>query len=656
MTAHIISTPPATDPSTGTAPATGPSTTVPAPAAVPPPLAGAGVRGDWLRLSAAFTDAVVDLTDRQDLTVRCAPGLGHGSPGCFVPALATIELDGAHLRHRPETCDPMRPADRYRYPVLWGVLVHESAHATHTRWTPPTAAPAAALDAALALEESRIEAAQVRRRPTDRPWLRAAASSLVLADFFIPTTTPTTGPTGNPPAAGATPATGPTGAPAAAITAPGRGTSGGGIGAVTAATTPGAAMTPWNAGRAAALLLARTDAGILTTTETAPLRAVIVEVLGESRLSALSALWHIAHATADTDGEAMLELGRRWCRIIGTRPDQPAPAPPLGTPGASGDPSPLVKAIGETLVAVHSSSETPATAPGTPADSATPSSRGEERRREKEAHDNAQRAARQVFAASTAPTTRRGLTAITGTRTPEPAEQAAARRLARQLRAAAHRDRVTTRTTSATPPGRLSMRGALAADAQRAAGAVPTAQPFTQTIRRHVPAPPLRIGIACDVSGSMNAFAGPVASAAWIIARAAGHVPDAVSASVIFGAQVRPLTRPGRTPAQVPVFAANDPREDFTQAVDALDAALDLTRPGAARLLVVVSDGKFKDPHPTLGQQRIDRLTASGCAVLWLAPDRHAIVLDGAHRVTLTDPARTADTIGAAAIHALRDA
>jgi hypothetical protein len=416
-------------------------------------------------------------------------------------------------------------------------------------------------------------------------------------------------------------------------------------------------MTPWNAGYAAALLLARTTAGTLTPAETAPLREVVVGVLGESRLAALSALWHIAHTTGDTDGEAMLELGRRWCRIIGTHPDRPAPTPPPGTPGASGDPSPLVKAVGETLAAVHASADTPAMAPGTPGAPTTPTSREEQRRQEKQTRDQAQRAARRVFAPSTTPTTRRGDTAITGTRAPEPAEQAAARRLARQLRTAAHRDRVTTITTSATPPGRLSMRGALAADAQRAVGVAPTAEPFTRTVRRHVPAPPLRIGIACDVSGSMNEFARPVASAAWIIARAAGHLPDAVSAAVIFGAHVRALTRPGQTPAQVPVFAANDPTEDFTTAVDALDAALDLTRPGAARLLlVIVSDGKFKDPHPTLGQQRLDRLTTAGCAVLWLAPHRHATVLNGAHPVILTYPARTADTISAAATRALRNA
>ena len=95
---------------------------------------------------------------------------------------------------------------------------------------------------------------------------------------------------------------------------------------------------------------------------------------------------------------------------------------------------------------------------------------------------------------------------------------------------------------------------ALAAKAQRAAGAVPTAEPFTRTRSRRVPAPPLRVGIACDISGSMGAFAGPVASAAWILARAAGHLPSALTASVLFGKGVYALTRPGERPAQVTDF------------------------------------------------------------------------------------------------------
>ncbi|MGI5328547.1 hypothetical protein [Actinomadura nitritigenes] len=37
---------------------------------------------------------------------------------------------------------------------------------------------------------------------------------------------------------------------------------------------------------------------------------------------------------------------------------------------------------------------------------------------------------------------------------------------------------------------------------------------------------------------------------------------------VISGARVRPLARPGQPPAQVPVLAATDPREDFTTVLD----------------------------------------------------------------------------------------
>src|SRR5690606_24338448 len=382
---------------------------------------------------------------------------------------------------------------------------------------------------------------------------------------------------------------------------------------------------------------------------TKPLAHAVLNVLGPSRLSALAAMWHLAHATGDDDGDTMMDLGRRWCRILGVNPDQPAPPPPPGTPGASGDPSPLAEALGATMAAVHNAAATPATR-------SPPPDPAEKRRKEKDAKNAADRAARRVFGASSTATAPRGATRTTGTRPPSAGEQAAARRLARRLRAAAHRDRVTTTHTSPTPPGRLSMRGALAADAQRAAGTVPTAEPFTRTTRRHVPAPPLRIGIAWHVSGSMNALAAPLASAARLMARAAGHIPDALAATLIFGARVRPIVHPGHTPNTVTEFAARDNTENFVQALDALDSAAELTRPGAARLLVIVSDGIFKGDQREDGQQRLDRLTAAGCGVLWLSMNGRTRAMKGAHLVALTDPAAAADAIGAAAVRALRNA
>ncbi|WP_395110219.1 vWA domain-containing protein [Actinomadura sp. SCN-SB] len=583
-------------------------------------------RGAWSKVSAAFTGQISALTDRDDLIVTCAPGAGHGAPGCFIPALATIELDGVHLGHDPAGCDPSRPSDRERYPALWGVFVHEAAHARHSAWhataatgTGPGAssglpAPAARAggahwEAAVLLEESRIEAAHLARRPGDHRWLRACITQLVLADF-------TPGPPG-------------------ATTAGGSGGSGGSAGAVRAA------MRPWEAGCAAALILARVTTGVLDTDETAPVARAVCEVIGASRLGVLAELWCRAHQTADDDTAGMLELGRLWCDCLGLDPDQPPPPP---EPDADGDSSPLAAAITATVEAITDADTPPAPVPGP--------DRSAERRAEKAARDQARQAASRVFADPPA-VTKRGPTRITGTRTPTQAEQAAARRLARHLRTAAHRDRATATVTSPTPPGRLRMRDALAAEAQRAAGAVPTAEPFTRTLHQHVPAPPLRVGIACDVSRSMRRFAAPVASAAWIMARATGHVPDARSATVIFGATVRPVTRPGRTPARVHEFDADDGCHAFAEAVDALDAALDLSRPGTARLLVVVSDGVFSDTEGRHGQQRITRLTRSGCAVLWLALGL-AVPMDGTEPVLLDDPADAATTIGQAAARALR--
>jgi hypothetical protein len=539
-------------------------------------------RGGWLRLSSALTRCIADIAERKDLIVKCAPGAGRGAPGCFLPELATVELDGKHLGVKPRTCRPRRPSDRERYPALWGVLVHEAAHADHTRWK--VLAGSAEVSAALLLEESRIEAGHLARRPGDRHWLRAATRTLILADAADP------------------------------------------------------AMTVWDAAHVAGLVLARVDADVLDDGEADAVAVEVEKVLGD-RLSKLRDIWLAAHATADDDGAGMLELGRRWCEVLGLDPKQDVP----GRDPQPGRQSPLAEAVRAVLDAV-------ATA-GQPAAAIDPD-RARERAAERDTRRRTDEIASRVFASTAVADPRRGMPSRR-LREPTPAEQSAARRLARALRAAAHRERVTTTVTSPTPPGRLRMRDVLVADAQRAAGAVPTAEPFRRTLRRGVPAPPLRLGIACDVSRSMSMLAQPVASAAWILARAGAHVPDARSATVTFGESVHPVIRPGRAPALVSEFGAWDGTEEFCDAVDALDAALDLSRPGAARLLVVVSDGRFRADQRRGGQERVARLRRTGCAVLWLALQQDATPIEGALSITLTDPADAVVAIGQAAIRAL---
>jgi hypothetical protein len=367
----------------------------------------------------------------------------------------------------------------------------------------------------------------------------------------------------------------------------------------------------------------------------------VEKVLGRTRLTKLRRIWRRAHKTADDDATRMLELGRRWCKALGIAPDG---SEPERGPRASGPPSPLAEAIRAAVDAVGA-------ADGPTATGAVPD-RAAARAAKQAARDRARTVASRVFA-STEVERPNTSTPLREVRPPTTEEQAAARRLARALRAAAHRERVTTTSNSATPPGRLRMREALAADAQRAAGAVPTAEPFTRTMRRSVSSPPLRLGIACDVSGSMADLASPVASAAWILARAAAHVPDARSATVVFGESVHPITYPRAIPARVQEFTARAATEEFCDAVDALDAALGLSRSGAARLLVVVSDGHFRSRQREGGQERVTRLTRAGCAVLWLALDSRAIPLGRTHKVTLTVPADAVDAIGQAAVRAL---
>ena len=566
------------------------------PATAPAPAAGlARPAGPWKKLSAAMTAEVPAIAGRP-VPVACAPGAGLGSPACYIPSIPVIEVNGKYLGVPPATCDPASPADRERYPALWGATVHECAHAAHSRWRAPKGTDAAWSAAATALEESRIEARQVTRRPADRAWLRACTCQIVVGDF----------------AAAAAP-------PASAA----------------------------EAGSAAALILAREDAGILESAEAEPVARAVAGVIGEEKLGQLRQVWREAHRTRDDDAKGMVRLGRRWCRILGVQPDQPAPKGDPGQPG-QGAPSPVAAAVGEATARVEDASRAefaplPAFPPGA----------AEAREAESKARRAAGDASARVFARD--PGNESGGT--TGTsREPTPDEQAAARRLARALREASAGGRADTVIASATPPGRLRMRHAVTADAQRAAGAMPTARPFTRVERRRVPAPPLAVGVMCDVSGSMGGFTGPVASTAWILARATASLPAARTATVTYGRDVRPVTYPGATPARVAEFSTAGKYEDFTRAVNALDGALGLARPGATRILVIVSDGRYKGTQHADGQKLITRLVASGCLVIWIAPSDTANTMTGARVVILADPAATSQAVARAVAASARTA
>lgn len=520
------------------------------------PAALAGPDPTWGAWSAAWTRHAATLTGRQDLTVTVAPGAGGGAPACFYPALAAIEVDASHIG-TPGVADPRRPGHKRTVPAAWGLLVHEAAHAAHSRWQAPPATPPVLAEVADLLEESRAEGRQRRRRPYDRQWLRHAARTLITVDQ-----------TGSD--------------------------------------------HPWHAATAAGLLLARVDARVLKPADVRPVRQAVTTVLGRKKLAALRKVWTAAHGCADDDATTMIHLARQWCRILGIDPDT-QPTCPTPAPDAA---SRVAAAVATALAALD-----PANQPPPPPSGPAP-----------------------MPGTNAVPRAWRP-------RPPRPDEHAAARRLAVRLRAAATREPVTTRHAAATPPGRLRTRAAMTAAAQRAAGQVPTAQPWQRTRRRPAPDPRLALAVLVDVSGSMDPFAAPMSSAAWILAHAAARL-DAATTTLAFGDGVTVLVAPGQRPGQVREMTATSGSDGFDQAVAVADRLLGLTTPGTVRILAVVSDGQF--PDIPRHQAAVDTLRHAGCAVLWLHPaGLSSHTYPGATTVVVDDPARCIDLIARAAATAL---
>src|SRR5258708_6261372 len=118
----------------------------PTPAPAPRPL------GPWGRLSAALTEQVVDLADREDLTVTCPPASAPGARGCSPPLRAPLDRAAPPPAPAPPPGAPARPSARARYPALGGGPVHEAAPPRHSAWKAPEGAGAAHVEAATTLE------------------------------------------------------------------------------------------------------------------------------------------------------------------------------------------------------------------------------------------------------------------------------------------------------------------------------------------------------------------------------------------------------------------------------------------------------------------------------------------------------------------------
>jgi hypothetical protein len=517
-------------------------------------------RGGWARLSGKLTGIASVHSGRWDLIVNISPGLGFGSPACFIHPRAVIEINGEHL---PEGID-MRGVDLHTHegmeacgPVA-GLFCHECAHTRYTRWTAKVdereVRDGRFLKAAMWLEESRIEAAHIKDRPADREWLHKSAVKLA-ADH---------------------------------------------VREIDVAQR----NKRWAVG-ASALVLARADAGSLDWEEITDITTCVKDLLGEDLLAKLRRIWQDAQATGDKDARTMLRLGKEWVELTADPDDgEESPIGILG--GHCGPPK-------KGREAPPTRENEAVTTPGEikPVEL----SKGESKELVKELEK-----ALVKLNLGHGPCPDRKGAGVTGWRDPEKAEKSAARKLAKALREAVYRARSLTAVPSPLPPGRLRMGEAMAMAAAEAAGHVSTAMPFRRRVHRANPAPPLKIGYVMDCSGSMTAEASAIGVAGWMVSYAGTLVPKTKTALLTYcNSEVRPVIYPGRVPDKVPEITATGGNECVGDAIEAVDAVLGLSRKGAARLLVMVTDSQVtQDGQAPKAAKQIKRLLATGCKVLWI--------------------------------------
>lgn len=195
--------------------------------------------------------------------------------------------------------------------------------------------------------------------------------------------------------------------------------------------------------------------------------------------------------------------------------------------------------------------------------------------------------------------------------------RAAAIKVSRQLEKAKYHERDAKEVSSILPPGKLHTRVAVQGAAYKAKGMMTQVAPFRKTVRKHTIEPTLNVGVMVDISGSMDEAMLPMANTAWIMSEAVRRVQGRC-AMVYYGNSVFPTLKPGEHLTDVNVYTAADGTEEFDSAFKALNGSLDLLYGNGARLLVVVSDGNYRNDMRPYARKWMQECNKNGVAVLWL--------------------------------------
>jgi hypothetical protein len=155
-----------------------------------------------------------------------------------------------------------------------------------------------------------------------------------------------------------------------------------------------------------------------------------------------------------------------------------------------------------------------------------------------------------------------------------------------------------------------------------------------------------QVGIVADVSGSMNAHLGALASVLWVVHTAVEEVDGRAGAS-LFAAEAKLLCTPGRRLTQVPVVTSAGGTTSAGEAIDILKEAMPLVDRRRPRVVVMIGDGLW---HAEDGEREIAELQASGCGVVSVGIGSEPVPHGEDRVVAVSEPLEIAAVIGRACV------
>ena len=570
----------------------------------------------WLPATANATEYAIRVSGKHGIAVQVGPKIAaEAGTAQYVPSIATIMLSSEVVipGARPEDVVFTDELFRARFPLAVGALLHETAHARWSRWTPIDLTRGEATgrfkgrksEVLTLLEESRIERKLVDRYATARDYLPSIVFDLLQKEM-----------------------------------------KGGGSDAYTASVI-------------VALILGREVAGIIGTRDAKPFRDAVSPHLSDEQIETLLGLVGEYHALtfdrwAPLPLNDMESIANRWLETLGDDPAEEAE-------GAV------------TVMVMHSEGEGEGEGSGGGSEGSEGSEDGEdegglaqqardaaaeakhdkqmgaadkvkrirERRADEgrkamaERKDEAEHVADEVF--------RPGVGADGGAhevasrsklrpRDPRPEERAAATIFSKALAKVRTIEPARTTVAMSRPGKKIRGNALLARKAARDRGQLGRDVKIWEGRKREfTDEPPLKVGVVVDVSGSMRELAEPMAVTGYIVGNGVEKAGGEFS-QVVFGTKATGVVKAGRKVKHVPYVSPRDSWENIKEAVLALDHDLDLIDGDGARVLVLASDGLFvRSEQHAWADTMFPAMVARGVTIIHLDFENGRLEHDYAH-------------------------